>query len=252
MAAFAHFGARDGGGEQTVGNGLGVGVGEGFRRQVMDQRRLKGFVELGERAALRLGGQQAFRFVANAARQSGEFFGKQVSSLDDMADAMAEGFGPGFAPGLGIVFVFRPAQTLVQGAIDVRQFERGIAAIPTQYIQGGQVPGILVEMGEGDFACIGVFFTKSGDEKQVFGMPGGRAGFVGRGALFDNEVREDAAQDDDGQFLVFEFDEEDSPRLAADQWTQLMDGLDAGGVFFLQAQFGGCELEGEFVETVFP
>src|SRR3989338_194202 len=37
VAAFAGVGARDGGGEQAVGDGLGVGVGKTFRREVVDQ-----------------------------------------------------------------------------------------------------------------------------------------------------------------------------------------------------------------------
>ena len=157
-----------------------------------------------------------------------------------------------FVAGADIAFIFRPMQAFTQGVVDAGERERGVAAIPAEHVQGRLVIRVLVKMREGDFAVVRAVLSEGGDKQQILGMPGRGSGFVGRGALLDDKVREDAAQDDDRQFLVFEFDEENAPRLAADQRTQLMNGLDVGGIFFLQAQFGGAVFEGEFVEAVFP
>lgn len=70
-----------------------------------------------------------------------------------------------------------------------------------------------MEVSEADFAAIVILGTKGGDKEQVLGIPGGAVRFVGRGALLDDEVGEDAAQEDDGEFLLVELDEEDAPGL---------------------------------------
>ena len=54
----------------------------------------------------------------------------------------------------------------------------------------------LDEVGEGEFA-VGVF-AGGGDEKEVARLPRGALGFTGGGALFENEMPQDAAQDGDG------------------------------------------------------
>jgi len=91
VASLAHLGARDGGGEQAVGDGLRVGVGEGFLGEVVDEGGLEGGEEFHQRAALGLRGEQRACGVADGSGECGHFLGETVRGANDVADAVAEG-----------------------------------------------------------------------------------------------------------------------------------------------------------------
>ena len=90
-----------------------------------------------------------------------------------------------------------------------------------------------------------------GDEEEVTSLPAFGVGGIGGRALFQDKMPEDTAEDDNGQPFFFKVHEEDAPRLAVLEGTELMDGFDLGGVLVLQTQLGGLILESEIVETVF-
>ena len=249
VAALAHFGAGNGGGEQAVGDGLRVGVGKIIRLEVVDEGGLEAFVKFGERAVFGFGAHFYFAAVTDAARQRREDFGEAVGGADDVADAMAERRTPLSTPSVLVFGILRPMKFFLQLAGDIVEFERGVAAVPAEDAQRGQIAGLLVEMGKGNFALVAGFFAKGGNEQEVFGIPHGLVGFVGRLPFFHDEVTQDAAQDDDGEFLFFKFDEENAPRLAGGERAELVNLFDFDGVFILQSKFGWLVFKGEVVET---
>ena len=252
MAAFAQLGAGDGGGELSVGDGLGVGVGEALRGEVVDERSLEGLEELRQRAALGFGAHHHLDAVADAAGQLGQHFGKPVGGVDDMAEAVAGGAGPLRAPGVVVAWGIGPAEAFLQRGRDVVELERGVAAVPTEHAEGREVAVRLMEMGEGELALVGAFIAERGDEEKVGRIPSGGLGLVGGGAFLDDEMAEDAAEDHDRKPLLLELDEEDAPRLAVLERSKLVDGLHLHGVLVLEAKLLRLILEGEVVEAVFP
>ena len=131
------------------------------------------------------------------------------------------------------------------------QLEGGIGAVPAQHAQRGQVARLLVEVGKGDLALVAAVVAEGGDEQQIVRYPGRGRALVGRRALLEHQVAQDAPQHHHRHPFALELDEEDAPRLAAGQRPQLVDRLDLGRVLVLEAQFGRRVLEGQFVEAVF-
>jgi hypothetical protein len=106
-----------------------------------------------------------------------------------------------------------------------------------------------MEMGEGDFALVAGFIAKGGNEQEIFGIPHGLIGFVGRLPFFYDKMAQDTAEENHREFLFLEIDEEDAPRLSGRQRTKLVNFFDFDGVFILQSEFGWPIFEGEIVET---
>src|SRR5438552_2770200 len=105
-----------------------------------------------------------------------------------------------------------------------------------------------MEVGEGDLALVRGLVAESGDEKQVVGLPGGTLGLIEGGAFLNDEMAENAAQDDDGQFLFFELDEKDAPRLVCDQRAKLLDLFDLDSGLGIETEFFRLIIESEVVE----
>ena len=98
------------------------------------------------------------------------------------------------------------------------------------------------EVREGDAALLAL--TVVGDEEQVVGGPGLALGPIGRGALLERHLAEDAAQRYHRQALRLELDEEDAPRLARHERAQALDLLDLGRVLRVDAELRRSVLEG--------
>jgi len=253
IASAVHVGAGDSGGEQAVGDGLRVGVGEVRFAQVVDQGGLEGFVQAAQRAVFGFVGHQCGRRVADAARQERQPVGQRVGGADDVAQAVAEGARPLLAPGVGVVGIGGPAQLGLQGGGDVFQLERGVGAVPAQDAQRGQCARFLVEVGEGDLALAEgrsarIGGAEGGDKEQVFQSPDGLVG-AARAAAGDEGVQ-DAAQDDDGQVFGLEFEVEDAPGLVIHQGADLFEGLDFGGVLGIEAQLSGVIIKDQVLGVV--
>ena len=84
------------------------------------------------------------------------------------------------------------------------------------------------EVGEADLALVPLAVV--GDEEQVVGGPGRALGAVGRGALLERHLAQNATQSDDRKPLRLELDEEDAPGLIRRERAQALDLLDLGGV----------------------
>ena len=107
-----------------------------------------------------------------------------------------------------------------------------------------------MEVCKRDFALRGAFLSKSRDEQQISSIPASAVSRIGRFALFQDQVAQDAPENNDGKLLVLDLNEKDPPRLPADKRPKLMDPFDLGSVLRLKPQFLGCVLKGEVIEPV--
>src|SRR5712691_7476927 len=107
-----------------------------------------------------------------------------------------------------------------------------------------------MEVGEGDLTLVGGLVAKSGNEKQIAGLPGGALGLIGSGASLDNKMAENAAENNHRKFLFFELDEEDAPRLVCNQWAELLALFDFDRSLGVQAEFFRLVIESEVLEVV--
>ena len=208
-------GVGDARGEQAVGDGLGVHVGEAGLVQVVDKRGPERLHEFGERPRLGLNGQRRPDAVTDRAGQLGQALGEFLRGGYYLAVAQRERGAPVLAPGIGVVaLVVRPGEVVGQLAGDGVEVERRVEVVPAEYLEGGQVVAVpgLREVREGDPALLALAVV--GDEEQVVGGPGLALGLVGRGALLERHLAEDATQRHHGQALRLELDEEDAPGLA--------------------------------------
>ena len=116
----------------------------------------------------------------------------------------------------------------VSSLCDSVEVERRIEVVPSKHLEGGQVVAVLGlrEVREGDPAFLALAVV--GHEEQVVGGPGLALGPVGRGALLERHLAEDAAQRHHGQAPRLELHEEDAPRLARHERAQAFDRLDLG------------------------
>ena len=216
----------------------------------MDERSLERLHELDERPGLGLDGQHRPDAVPDRAGQLGEALGELLRGGYDLAVAQCEGRAPALAPGLGVVLVVGPGEVVGQLVGDVIEVERRVEVVPTEHLECGQVvadPGPR-EVREGDPALLALAVV--GDEEQVVGGPGLALGVVGRGALFERHLAEDAAQRHDGKALRLEFDEEDAPGLARYERPQALDLLDLGRVLRIDPELLRGVLEGQLFEVV--
>ena len=243
-------GVGDAGREQAVGDGLGVHVGEAGLVQVVDECGLERLHELGERAGLGLDGERRPDTVADRAGQLGQALGELLRGRYDLAVAQCEGSTPALAPGVGVVLVVGPGEVRAQLAGDGVEVERRVEVVPAEHLEGGQVVAVpgLREVREGDAALLAL--TVVGDEEQVVGGPGLALGLVGRGALLERHLAEDAAQRHHGQALRLELDEEDAPGLARHERAQALDLLDLGRVLRVDPELLRGVLEGQLLEVV--
>jgi hypothetical protein len=166
-----------------------------------------------------------------------------------MAELVPKGTRPLRAP-RGLVFgVGGPVQLFVQLVGNVVELERRVPAVPAEDTQCRQIAVVLVKMGKGDFARVGGFIAESRNEKKIVGVPRGLVGLFCRGAFLDDKMAQDAAQDDDGEFLFLELDEENAPRLAGRKRAELVNFLDGDGVLVFQTEFGGNIFKRNVVEA---
>jgi hypothetical protein len=129
-----HLGAGDGGGKQAVGDGLGVGIGEAFLGEVVDEVGLEGLVEFAQWAFVGLAVDESLGGIADALGEHGHGLGEHVRRVDDVADAVAENAGPAGAPCVERFLVFRPMEFFAEGSGKVVELELGIAAVPTEHV----------------------------------------------------------------------------------------------------------------------
>src|SRR5262245_42710847 len=107
-----------------------------------------------------------------------------------------------------------------------------------------------MEVSEGYLTLFGGLVAKSRNEKQIAGLPSGALGLIGGGAFLDNKMAENTAEDDDGKFLFFELDEENTPRLICHQRAELLDLFDFDRSLGVQIEFFRLVVESEGVEVV--
>ena len=183
---------------------------------------------------------------ASSARRSGEL----LRGADNLAVAQCEGRAPALAPGVEVVLVVWPGEVVAQLAGNGVEVERRVEVVPAEYLEGGQVVAVpgLREVREGNAAFLALAVV--GDEEQVVGGPGSALGLVGRGALLERYLAEDAAQRHHGQALRLELDEEDAPGLARYERAQALDLLDLGRVLRVDAELLWGVVEGQLLEVV--
>ena len=121
---------------------------------------------------------------------------------------------PALAPGLDVVVVVGPGE--LARVSSWRRASRCSAVSrlsqPSTLRVGRSCrPAVFGEVGEADLALVALAVV--GDEEQVVRGPGRPLGAVGRGALLERQLAQDAAQGDDGKPLRLELDEEDAPGL---------------------------------------
>ena len=242
-------GIGDAGREQAVGDGLGVHVGEAGLVQVVDERGLERLHELGEWPGLGLDGQRRPGAVADRAGQLSQALGELFRGGDDLAVAQLEGGAPALAPSVGVVLVVGPSKVVGQLVGDSVEVERRVEVVPSEHLQGRHVVAVLGlrEVGEGDSALLAVAVV--GHEEQVVGGPGLALGLVGRGALLEGHLAEDAAQRYHGQSLRLELDEEDAPGLTGHERAQAFDLLDLGRALLVDPELLRGVLEGQLLEV---
>ena len=227
-----------------------VHVGEAGLVQVVDERGLERLHEPGERAGLGLDGERRPDAVADGAGQLGQALGELLRGADDLAVAQCEGGAPALAPSVGIALVVGPSEVVGQLAGDGVEVKRRVEVVPSEHLEGGQIVVVmgLREVGEGDPAFVALAVV--GHEEQVVGGPGLALGLVGRGALFERHLAEDAAKRHHRQALRLELDEEDAPGLARHERAQALDLLDLGRVLRVDPEFLRGVLEGQLLEVV--
>ena len=161
-----------------------------------------------------------------------------------------EGGAPALAPGVGVVLVVGPGEVRGQLACDGVEVERRVKVVPAEYLEGRQVVAVpgLREVRKGDAAFLALAVV--GHEEQVVGGPGLALGLVGRSALLERHLAEDAAQRHHGQALRLELDEEDAPGLARHERAQAFDLLDLGRVLRVDPELLRGVLEGQLFEVV--
>ena len=164
--------------------------------------------------------------------------------------AQLEGAAPALAPGVGIVLVVGPCEVVGQLAGDGIEVERRVEIVPAEDLEGRDllaIPG-LREVREGDAALLALTIVR--DEEQVVRGPGLAFGHVGRCALLERHLAEDATQRHHGQALRLELDEENAPGLARHERAQTLDLLDLGRVLRVDPQLVRGVLEGQLLEVV--
>ena len=243
-------GVGDAGREQAVGDGLSVHVGEAGLVQVVDERGPERLHELGERPGLGLDGHCRPDAVTDRAGKLGQALGELLRGGYDLAVAQFEGGAPVLAPSVGVVLVVGPGEVVGQLLCDSVEVERRIEVVPSKHLEGGQVVAVLGlrEVREGDPAFLALAVVR--DEEQVVGGPGLALGPVGRGALLERHLAEDAAQRHHGQAPRLELHEEDAPRLARHERAQAFDLLDLGRALCVDPELLGAVLEGQLLEVV--
>ena len=200
-------------------------------------------------ARLGLDGQRRLDAVADRACQLGQALGEVPRGGYDLEMAQLEGGAPALAPGVGVALVVGPGEVVGQLAGDVVEVERRVEIVPAEHLERRQVVAVVAlrEVREGDAALLAL--TVVGDEEQVVGGPGLPLGLVGRGALLERHLAQDAAQRHDGQTLRLELDEEDAPGLARRERTQALDLLDLGRVLRVDPELVRGVLEGQLFEV---
>ncbi|MFO1262701.1 MAG: hypothetical protein U1E84_05065 [Rhodoferax sp.] len=126
------------------------------------------------------------------------------------------------------------------------QFRERVVIVPAEYAQGGQVAfgGLVGEVGQRNFA--GIAFAKAGDKQQVVRSPGLVA--ATSSPTLGHQAVEHTAQRGNGQATFVELHKKNTPGLAADQWTQLLDGFDLDFMLSLEIELVRFPIK----EVVFP
>ncbi len=168
-------------------------IGEIVFAEVVDERRLEGGIEAAERAAFGFASKDGASALSGSVGQSGQFFDQFSGGSDDLAVPEGERGPPLVPPSLQVARLGRPAQFICERLLRVGDVKHGVAIVPTQNFQNGQVGRafrVLGEVGERNPTII--FLTVGGNEQEVVKLPGPLAGLPGTGALLQDEMAEDA------------------------------------------------------------
>ena len=164
--------------------------------------------------------------------------------------AQLEGGAPALAPCAGVTVVLGPGKVLGELRGNGVEVQRGVAVVPAEHLEGRQVVAVrgCREMGKADLPLVA--HAVVGDEEQVILGPGGPLGAVGRGALLERHLAENAAQCHDGESLWLELDEEDAPRLVRHERPKTLNLLNLGSVLRVDPQLFWGVLEGQLLEVI--
>ena len=230
-------------GEQAVGDGLCVGIGELIFIKIMDERFLERFHQAGQRSVRGLDGQPVLNLLPDVACQFGEFKRKLLCRLDYLAVPQRECRAPSPAPLFGIPVIRGPGKFLLERARHLNQMERRVLFVPAEDFQYGEILRILgrSEVGQSNLAFLP--FAVVGDEQKIIRSPCRVFGAVAGGFVLKSDLPENAAERHDRQAFGLEFYKENPPRLRAGQWAEALDLIDLGSVLGVNAKFLWREIE---------
>ena len=236
-------------GEQAVGDGLGVHVGEVVSAQVVQQRLPKCLHQPGDLPARRLDGEHGAHAAADRAGQRGQPHGQRLRGSDSLSVAQRESGTPLRTPGVDVVFVCRPRQPLGQLGGNRVEVQGGVRVLPAKHLERRQVAPVQRrrEVGEADLS--GVVHPVVGNEQQVVHRPRLPLRSLSRCSLSEGHLAQNAAQRHHRQPFRFESDEEDTPRLIRRKRPHPLDPLNLGCILRVNPQFLGGILERPLLEV---
>ena len=237
-------------GEQAVGDGLSVHVGEVVSAQVVQQRLPERLHQPGDLPARRLDGEHGADAAADRAGQRGQPHRQRLRRSDSLSVAQRERGTPLRTPGLDVVFVGRPRQPLGQLGGNRVQVQGRVRVLPAQHLERRQVAPVQRRREVGKADLTGVVHTVVGDEQQVVDRPRLALRSLSRCSLSEGHLAQNAPQRHHRQLLRLESDEEDAPRLVRRKRPHPLDLPNLGCVLRVDSQFIGGIVKGRLLEVI--
>ena len=143
-------------GEQAVGDGLGVHVGEAISAQIVQQRLSECLHQLGDRPARRLDGEHRADPVTDGPGQPGQAHGQRPRGGDHFPVAKRKDGTPLLAPGVDVFFVGRPREPVGQFGGNRVEVQCRVTVVPAEHLERGQIVPVQRgrEVREADLAVV--------------------------------------------------------------------------------------------------